>query len=106
MEDFSIWEIAMLLCFACSWPVSIVKAIRTKIVIGKSPFFMIIIIIGYIFGIIHKAAFDPDLVTFLWAFNMLLVCTDLILYYIYIGKNKKDLSNNINSLMKQFNEKP
>lgn len=35
----SIFEIVMLLCFAASWPFSIVKALRTKVVIGKSPVF-------------------------------------------------------------------
>lgn len=83
--DFSIWEILMLLCFACSWPVSIVKALRTKIVAGKSPFFMMMIIIGYIFGIIHKVLYDFDVVTYLWAFNMLLVSFDLCLYFRYIN---------------------
>lgn len=84
MNDFSIWEILMLLCFACSWPVSIVKALRTKIVVGKSPFFMMMIIIGYIFGIIHKVLYDFDVVTYLWAFNMSLVAFDLCLYFHYI----------------------
>lgn len=86
----------MLLCFACSWPISIIKALRTKVVIGKSPVFMIIIIIGYVFGIIHKIMNNFDFVTYLWAFNMFLVSVDLILYYIYIGKNKKELANKLN----------
>ena len=82
----------MLLCFACSWPVSIVKALRTKIVVGKSPFFMTMIIIGYVFGIVHKILYDPDIVTFLWAFNMILVMVDLFLYFLYIGDNKKQMA--------------
>lgn len=96
MDHISIWEILMLLCFACSWPISIIKALRTKVVIGKSPVFMIIIIIGYVFGIIHKIMNNFDFVTYLWAFNMFLVSVDLILYYIYIGKNKKELANKLN----------
>lgn len=105
MDNFSIWEVLMLVCFACSWPVSIVKALRTKIVIGKSPFFMIIIIIGYIFGIIHKIINDPDLVTFLWAFNMLLVSIDLCLYFYYIKKNKRNMENNLSSMVKKIQER-
>ena len=92
MSGFSIWEILMLLCFACSWPVSIVKALRTKIVVGKSPFFMMMIIIGYAFGIVNKILYNPDIVTFLWAFNMLLVMVDLFLYFLYIGDNKKQMA--------------
>lgn len=37
MPSFSIWEILFLLCFAVSWPISIVRSLRTKVVIGKSP---------------------------------------------------------------------
>jgi hypothetical protein len=86
-NDFSIWEILMLLCFAVSWPISIAKALRTKVVKGKSPVFMIIIIIGYAFGIANKIINHFDIVTFLWAFNMLLVSVDLFLYYKYIKNN-------------------
>ena len=39
------FEIAMLLLFGASWPVSIAKALRTKVVAGKSPVFMVIVII-------------------------------------------------------------
>lgn len=87
----SIFEIAMLLCFACSWPVSIVKSLKTKIVIGKSPIFMIIIIVGYVFGIIHKCLYNNDWVTWLYLFNLLIVSFDLILYYKYIGQNKREM---------------
>lgn len=86
--NFSLLEILMLLCFAVSWPVSIIKSIRTKVVKGKSPFFMMIIILGYAFGIANKIINHFDIVTFLWAFNMLLVSIDLFLYYKYI-KNEK-----------------
>lgn len=90
----SIWEILMLISFASSWPVSIIKAIRTKIVIGKSPLFMSIIIFGYIMGIIHKVIHTPgDPVVWLYVLNMLIVTTDLILYFCYIGDNKKNISN-------------
>lgn len=82
----------MLLCFACSWPISIVKAIKTKIVIGKSPVFMLLLIIGYIMGIIHKVLYSFDIVTFLYAFNMVLVTVDLSLYFRYIGENKRQMA--------------
>ncbi|MDD2621623.1 MAG: hypothetical protein WC142_02730 [Bacteroidales bacterium] len=83
-SNFSVFEILMLLCFAVSWPISIAKALRTKVVKGKSPIFMMIIILGYAFGIINKIINHFDMVTFLWAFNMLLVSIDLFLYYKYI----------------------
>lgn len=83
----------MLLCFAASWPFSIVKALRTKVVIGKSPVFMTIIIVGYIFGIIHKIVYCPgDWVVLLYLFNLLIVSFDLFLYFLYIGRNRKAMS--------------
>lgn len=91
MPHFSIWEVLFLLCFAVSWPLSIAKSLRTKIVIGKSPIFMSLIILGYIFGIIHKALYSHDIVIWLYVFNAMLVATDLVLYFTYIGRNRKEL---------------
>ena len=91
MSSFSIWEVLFLLCFAVSWPISIAKSLRTKVVIGKSPIFMGLIILGYVFGIIHKLLHNPDIVTWLYVFNATLVSIDLALYCLYIGRNKKDL---------------
>jgi len=89
--SFSIFEVLMLLCFACSWPLSIYKSLKTKFVLGKSPAFMMIIILGYIFGIIHKTIHHPNIVTYLWGFNMLLVSVDLALYFYYAPKNRRAL---------------
>ena len=91
MGSFSIWEVLFLLCFAVSWPISIAKSLRTKVVIGKSPLFMGLVILGYVFGIIHKLLHNPDIVTWLYAFNATLVATDLVLYFIYIGRNRREL---------------
>ena len=93
MVNFSIWEVLFLVCFAISWPVSIAKSLRTKVVIGKSPLFMSLIILGYIFGIIHKFLYSKDIVVFVYMFNALLVSTDLFLYYLYIGKNRKEMES-------------
>ena len=93
MSDFSIWEVLFLLCFAVSWPVSIAKSLRTKVVIGKSPLFMSLIVLGYIFGIIHKALYSHDIVIWLYVFNAALVSIDLFLYCLYIGRNRRELMN-------------
>ena len=90
--NFSIFEVLMLLCFACSWPISIMKAIRTKMVIGKSPVFMILLIFGYAMGITHKILYHYDIVTYLYLLNILLVTTDLVLYFHYIKGNKKQIN--------------
>ncbi len=91
MTEFSIWEVLFLLCFAISWPVSIAKSLRTKVVIGKSPLFMSLVVLGYIFGIIHKLLYSRDIVIFMYIFNATLVSIDLFLYFLYIGKNRKQM---------------
>lgn len=53
---------------------------------------MSIIILGYVFGIIHKILHSFDWVTYLYLFNLLIVAFDLMLYFKYIGQNKKDLA--------------
>ncbi len=79
-----IFEVLMLLCFAASWPFSIVKALRTKVVAGKSPLFMTIIEIGYVFGILYKVTSpDRDWRVWLYVLNLVIVGTDLFLYYLY-----------------------
>lgn len=91
MTDFSIWEVLFLLCFTVSWPISIAKSLRTKVVIGKSPLFMSLIVLGYIFGIIHKVLYNHDIVIWLYIFNGTLVAIDLMLYFLYIGRNRREL---------------
>ena len=70
---------------------SIAKSLRTKVVIGKSPLFMSLIILGYIFGIIHKSQYSNDIVIWLYVFNAVLVSIDLFLYCLYIGRNRREL---------------
>jgi hypothetical protein len=82
----SIFEAGMLVCFGVSWPVSIAKAIRTKVVRGKSPVFMVIVCIGYAFGLIHKFLYSPDWVTILYGLNLVMVAVDLSLYCKYLPR--------------------
>ncbi|MBN1983145.1 MAG: hypothetical protein JW795_16545 [Chitinivibrionales bacterium] len=80
----TIFEALMLICFGISWPISIVKALRTKVVAGKSPAFMMIICLGYLCGIANKMLTSFDWVTFLYVINLGLVTIDIILYYRFI----------------------
>jgi len=83
----------MLLCFGLSWPISISKTVRTKQVAGKSPVFMVAIIIGYLCGIIHKALYAYDWVIFLYALNMMMVSLDLVLYLRYSRASRKGVQS-------------
>ena len=79
----------MLLCFAASWPFSIAKALRTKVVAGKSPAFMGVIEAGYVSGILFKltAPGPTDPTVWLYVLNLFIVGTDLFLYFRY--RNRK-----------------
>jgi hypothetical protein len=81
----SIFEAGMLICFGFAWPVNIYKSIRSRSTKGKSATFLMIVILGYIFGIIHKILYSKDIIMILYIINLLMVIVDLILYY----KNKK-----------------
>ncbi|MBZ9685833.1 hypothetical protein G9F72_005675 [Clostridium estertheticum] len=61
------------------------KSIKSRSTKGKSAMFLIIVIVGYIFGIIHKILYSRDIIMILYLINFLMVLVDLILYY----KNKK-----------------
>jgi hypothetical protein len=84
----SIAEIVMLVCFGIGWPISIAKSLRTKVVAGKSPIFMIVVSIGYVAGIVHKYYVDWNWVAALYVVNILMVLTDLSLYFYYLPRDK------------------
>ena len=83
----SIFEAAMLLCFGISWPISIYKSIKTKVVVGKSPLFMSILIIGYANGIMYKLLNNLDWIIVLYIINMIMVSIDMYFYFKYVPKN-------------------
>ena len=85
----SSFEALMLVCFGVSWPVSIAKTLRTGIVHGKSPLFMAIVCLGYLSGIAHKVLVANDWVTVLYVFNLVMVATDLALYFRYLPANRR-----------------
>ena len=77
----SIYEIIMLVCFGAAWPFSIYKSLKSKSTKGKSAMFMIVLIIGYISGILNKLLVHYDNVIYLYIVNTLMVLADLILFY-------------------------
>lgn len=76
----SIFEAGMLICFGAAWPVNIYKSYKTRSAAGKSLPFLLIVIAGYICGIIHKLLFSRDVVLYLYLLNLAMVCIDLALY--------------------------
>jgi len=74
-----IFESIMLVCFGCAWPLSIYKTWKTKTSRGKSLFFLTVILIGYISGILFEIFGDLNFVIYLYLINILMVVADLVL---------------------------
>lgn len=81
-----IFEAAMVICFGISWPLSILKSLRSRTAKGKSLIFMFFIWIGYVFGILGKLiGHNITYVFIFYVINLVMVSTDIILYF----RNKK-----------------
>lgn len=84
-----ILEVIMILCFGVSWPFNVYKSIKTKTAKGRSLLFLILIIVGYIAGIVSKfispaymASIDTTwYVLFFYFLNLFMVTVDLVLYF-------------------------
>ncbi|MCK4559822.1 MAG: hypothetical protein KAV45_08570 [Calditrichia bacterium] len=74
------FEIIMLICFGAAWPFSIYRSWTSKSTKGKSLLFMLIVMCGYIAGILHKLVFHYDPVIYLYGLNLLMVAIDVLLY--------------------------
>ena len=84
-------EFFMLFAFGFSWPFAIARTYRAKRVDGKSPMFMAIVLVGYVFGIMARILdSDPsnDWLIAVYLIDMTLVSTDLTLYLHYSRKNR------------------
>lgn len=78
----------MLICFGAAWPFSIYRSYRSKSVAGKSLVFMLVVDIGYVCGMLHKALFDFDGVFYLYLLNFVLVSVDISLYCRYAARTR------------------
>jgi len=93
-----VFEALMLICFGVSWPVAIIKTLRTRRVEGKSLAFLSLIVVGYLAGIASKITVAlqsgtfPAWVIWLYALNTLLVCVDMYLVWKFRQNSKSDLS--------------
>lgn len=90
MTSLSVFEAIMIVCFGISWPVSIAKTLRTRIVVGKSPMFMMIVCVGYMSGVVHKMLYSRDWITILYITNFVMVLIDLGLYWKYSKQGKRE----------------
>ena len=85
-----IFETFMIVSFGISWPLSIIRSLRSKSTKGKSLLFMIFIAFGYICGIIAKSvARNFNLAYWFYYLNLFMVTTDICLYFRNNGIEKE-----------------
>ncbi len=75
-----IFEMGMLLCFGVSWPVSLWKSFTSRTTKGKSVFFLILILIGYLSGLVYKVSSGFDYVSWFYILNASMVFADILMY--------------------------
>jgi hypothetical protein len=83
-----ILEIIMIVSFGVSWPINVIKSYKARTTKGKSLWFMILILFGYVAGIASKfvnveymANFENKwYVLFFYVLNFIMVSVDLGMY--------------------------
>ena len=85
-----IFEFLMLFCFGFSWPFAILKSLKSRSTKGKSLMFMLLVELGYVFGIIHKVLYNFNWVTWVYVALFFLVATDVFLYWRNRQYEKRD----------------
>ncbi|MGL4952283.1 MAG: hypothetical protein ACRC5Q_00585 [Culicoidibacterales bacterium] len=88
----SIYEVIMLVCFGAAWPFSIYRSYTSQSTNGKSFVFLIVLIAGYIAGILNKLFYNYDAIIYLYILNCLMVSIDATLWLRNAKKEKNDQS--------------
>ena len=77
-----ILETLMLVCLGISWPLTVYKSYKAGTAKGMSRPFILLIMCGYVAGITAKIMSDKiNYVLVAYIINLLIVSTDLIVYY-------------------------
>lgn len=75
-------EAVMLLCFGLSWPISLIKNIKARSAKAMSLQFSLLIVIGYLAGIIAKLMSQGiNYVLFIYFFNLAIVLANIGVYF-------------------------
>jgi hypothetical protein len=75
-------EALMVICFGFSWPLNIIKSLRTRTAKGKSIAFLFLIEAGYLAGMGAKLTGGAiNYVFIFYVLNALMVAADIIIYF-------------------------
>ena len=83
-----IFEVAMVVCFFLSWPISIRKSWISRTAKGKSLVFELFLLLGYICGVVSK--FVSGNVTYVVIFYIINFCAISIDVALYFRNRKLD----------------
>ena len=90
-----ILETVMLICFGFSWPMSVYKNIKAKSAKAMSLGFILMITSGYVAGIAAKIfAHRYNYVLVVYIINLIMVSTNIVVYFINRGYDKKEAAKN------------
>lgn len=84
-----ILEIIMIVLFGASWPMNVIRAYRGRTAKGTSPLFLVMILTGYVAGILSKftnPAYMAQIgqkwyVLFFYFLNLIMVSLALLVYF-------------------------
>ncbi len=89
-----VFESIMLICFGLSWPMSVVKNIRSHTAKSMSLPFILLIITGYIAGISAKLyAGNYSYVLVIYIINLCFVSANLVVYFINRAHDMREEGN-------------
>ena len=83
-----ILEVIMIVSFGASWPMNVIKSYKARTTKGKSLAFLLLILFGYVAGIISKLVNESYMaeignkwyVLFFYILNFMMVGVDLLMY--------------------------
>lgn len=86
----SILETTMLVCFGFSWPLNVIKAYKARTTKGISLPFILLIIVGYIAGILAKVISGQiNYVLIAYIINLAIVSLNIAIYFRNASLDKK-----------------
>ena len=95
-----ILETVMLICFGCSWPISVINNIKAHSAKNMSIGFILLILAGYVAGITAKLlTHNYSFVLIVYVLNLIIVGANVVVYFINKRQDKiNDLINEQNKL--------
>ncbi len=97
-----ILETMMLICFGLSWPISVVKNVKSGTARGMSLPFILMITCGYVAGITAKLlSHNVNYVLIAYVFNLLAVGINIAVYFRNLHLDKRRESGNKEKIAKR-----